>query len=125
MMWNWQQTDWPEFSYDKSRFDESEKRLLLGAGLSFGAFKHLGEDGKRQLTIELIRNEALKTTEIEEEYLNRDSLQSSIRRQFGLMSDNRKISLAEQGIAKVMVSLYRGFDMPLSHTDYVKNHHTN
>ena len=125
MMWNWQQTDWPEFSYDKSRFDKSEKRLLLGAGLSFGAYKHLGEDEKQQLAIELISNEALKTSEIEGEYLNRDSLKSSIRRQFGLMSDTRKISLAEQGIAEVMVSLYRGFDMPLSHTDYVKNRHTN
>ena len=125
MMWNWQKTDWPEFSYDKSRFDESEKRLLIGAGLSLGAYKHLGEDEKQQLAIELISNEALKTSEIEGEYLNRDSLQSSIRRQFGLMSDTRKISLAEQGIAEVMVSLYRGFDMPLSHTDYVKNRYTN
>jgi len=95
---------------------KSEKRLLLGTGLLFGAFKHLGEDDKRQLTVELISNEALKTSEIEGEYLNRDSLQSSIRRQFGLMSDNRKISPAEQGIAELMVSLYRGFAVPLSHT---------
>ena len=58
MMWNWQQPDWPHFSYDPSRIEESEKRLLLGAGLRFGAFKHLGEDDKRQLTIELISNEA-------------------------------------------------------------------
>jgi hypothetical protein len=42
MMWNWQQPDWPDFSYDPSRIEESEKRLLLGAGLRFGAFKHLG-----------------------------------------------------------------------------------
>jgi Fic family protein len=116
MIWNWQQPDWPDFSYDPSRIEESERRLLLGAGLLFGAFKHLGEDDKRQLTIELISNEALKTSEIEGEYLNRDSLQSSIRRQFGLMSDHRKVSPAEQGIAELMVSLYRGFAAPLSHT---------
>jgi Fic family protein len=116
MMWNWQQPDWPDFSYDPSRIEVSEKRLLLGAGLRFGAFKHLGEDDKRQLTIELISNEALKTSEIEGEYLNRDSLQSSIRRQFGLLSDNRKVSPAEQGIAELMVSLHRGFAAPLSHT---------
>jgi len=116
MMWNWQQSDWPDFSYDKSRIEGSERRLLLGAGLRFGAFKHLNEDDKRQLTVELISNEALKTSEIEGETLNRDSLQSSIRRQFGLMSDHRKVSPAEQGIAELMVSLYRGFASPLSHT---------
>ena len=81
----------------------------------FGAFKHLDDDDKRQLTIELISNEALKTSAIEGEYLDRDSLQSSIQRQFGLSTDNRKISAAEQGIAEVMVDLYRSFDVPLSH----------
>jgi hypothetical protein len=78
MKWNWQQTDWPHFSYDPAKIEEGEKRLLLGAGLLFGAFKHLGDEDKRQLTIELISNEALKTSEIEGEYLDRDSLQSSI-----------------------------------------------
>lgn len=88
---------------------------MLGAGLLFGAFKHLNEEDKRQLTIELISNEALKTSEIEGEYLDRDSLQSSIRRQFGLIADNRKISPAEQGIAEMMVDVYRNFEAPLSH----------
>ena len=75
----------------------------------------LDDEDKRQLTIELISNEALKTSAIEGEYLDRDSLQSSIRRQFGLTTDNRKISAAEQGIAEVMVDLYRHFEAPLFH----------
>ena len=61
MKWNWQQADWPNFSYDHAKIDESEKLFLLGAGLLFGAFKHLDVDDKRQFTIELISNEALKT----------------------------------------------------------------
>jgi Fic family protein len=80
MIWNWQQSDWPDFSYDPSRIEESEKRLLLDAGLRFGAFKHLDEDDKRQLTVELISNEALKTSEIEGEYFNRDSFQLKMAR---------------------------------------------
>lgn len=116
MKWNWQQADWPHFSYNPAKIDASEKRLLLGAGLVFGAFKHLRDEDQRQLTIELISNEALKTSEIEGEYLDRDSLQTSIRRQFGLATDNRKVSAAEQGIAEVMVDLYQNFAAPLSHT---------
>ena len=91
------------------------KRLLLSAGPLFGAFKHLNDEDKRQLTVELISNEALKTSAIEGEYLDRCNLQSSIQRQFGLITDNRKISAAEQGIAEVMVDLYRSFNVPLSH----------
>ena len=116
MIWNWQQIDWPNFTYDYKQIDEFEKRLLLTAGLSFGAFKHLTEDDKRQLTIELISNEALKTSAIEGEHLNRDSLQSSICRQFGLITDLRKIPPAEQGIAEIMVNLYQHFADTLSHT---------
>ena len=59
--------------------------------------------------------EALKTSEIEGEFLNRDSIQSSIRRNFGLETDNHKILPAEQGIAEMMVDLYRNYAKPLSH----------
>jgi Fic family protein len=122
MVWNWQQADWPNFTYDTSRLDALEARLLLGAGFLFGAFKHLGEEDKSQLTIELISNEALKTSEIEGEYLNRDSLQSSIRRQFGLITDNRIIPAAEQGIAEVMVDLYRNFQTSLAQSTLFEWH---
>lgn len=115
MTWNWQQADWTHFSYDSAKIEASEKQLLMGTGLLFGAFKHLADEDKQQLIIELISNEALKTSAIEGEYLDRDSLQSSILRQFGLVSDNRKIPAAEQGIAEVMVDLYRDFAAPLSH----------
>ena len=66
--------------------------------------------------MELISEEALNTSEIEGQILNRDSLQSSIRRNFGLSTDNRKIPPAESGIAKVMVDLYQHFDVPLTDT---------
>jgi Fic family protein len=115
MVWNWQQPDWPHFSFEEFPLIGYDNKLLLGAGLLFGAFKHLDDEEKNQLTIELISNEALKTSEIEGEYLDRDSLQSSIRRQFGLVSDNRKIPPAEQGIAQVMVDLYQEFQSSLSH----------
>jgi hypothetical protein len=56
MAWNWQRADWLEFTYDKARLDALEAQLWLGSGLLFGAFKHLGEEDKTQLTVELISN---------------------------------------------------------------------
>ncbi|MEG8223013.1 hypothetical protein OSJ57_20720 [Sphingomonas sp. HH69] len=46
--------------------------------------------------------------------LNRDSVQSSLRRQFGLDTDHRRVPPAERGIADMMVALYRGYADPLS-----------
>ncbi len=113
-IWNWQQEDWPEFRYDASKLDAFEAAFLRQSGVFSGAVKHVGDEDRQQLTVELISDEALKTSEIEGEFLNRDSLQSSIRRNFGLASDNRKIPPAEQGISQMMVDLYRHFDAPLT-----------
>lgn len=112
--WNWQQDDWPNFRFDPSALAQSEATFLLGAGQLQGALLHLPDSEKSQLTVELISDEALKTSEIEGEYLNRDSVQSSIRRNFGLATDARKIPPAEQAIADMTMDLYRSFAEPLS-----------
>ena len=98
--WNWQQDDWPRFRLDKSALEEREAKFLLHGGLLLGALLHVRDDDKNALTVDLISNEALKTSEIEGDYLNRESVQSSIRRNFGLATDARRISPAEQGIAE-------------------------
>lgn len=111
--WNWQQADWPVFRFDQRKLDALEAEFLRQSGVFSGSIRHIAEGDKEQITVELISEEALSTSEIEGEILNRDSLQSSIRRNFGLATDNRKIPPAEQGIAQMMVELYREFDAPM------------
>lgn len=115
MMWNWQQTGWPQFAYDPAAIEPLERKFLLNSGELFGVFTHVGLDDRDTLKIELIGDEALKTSEIEGELLDRDSLQASLRQQFGLASDGRRVRPAERGIAEMMVDLYRSFADPLSH----------
>jgi len=114
MKWNWQCRGWPEFSYDSGALSVLETRFLTSSGVLLGSCNHLDEEELCELRIELISEEALKTSEIEGEFLNRDSLQSSIRRQFGLQTDHWKIPLAEQGIAEMMVQVYQTWADPLS-----------
>ena len=114
MMWNWQQPDWPKFSWDKDRLKKAEDVFLVGSGVFAGTVKHLDEGDREQLTIEAISAEALTTSEIEGETLDRASVQSSIRKQLGLATDKRRAGPAEQGIAEMMVDLYRSFAKPLS-----------
>ncbi len=114
MLWNWQQADWPKFRYDASAIEPYEKRFLSSSGEFIGAYRHVRPDEKDTLRIELIGDEALKTSQIEGEMLNRDSLQSSLRKQFGLGTDNQHIPQQERGITEMMVDLYQGFANPLS-----------
>lgn len=115
MVWNWQQSDWPDFAYDRERLAALESRLLHESGLLFGAFAHLDDAEQRALTIDLIGDEALMTARIEGESLDRDSLQSSLLREFGLSEDPRRVAPAEAGMAELMVDLYRHFQTPLTH----------
>ena len=115
MVWNWEQADWPHFTFKSNDLVGYEQQFLLRSGEFIGAYKHIGLDDQNSLKIELISDEALKTSEIEGEVLNRESVQSSLRKQFGLGGDERKISPAERGIAEMMVNLYESFAAPLTH----------
>lgn len=116
MIWNWQKPDWPEFTWDARLLRKAEEQFLLGSGRIAGTVAHLGERDQEQLTVEAISAEAVTTSEIEGEILDRASVQSSIRRQLGLAADRRRVKPAEQGIAELMVSLYRTYSDPLSET---------
>ncbi len=115
MKWNWQKSTWPNFTYKNRCLDDLEAQFLRWSGIFLGTIKHLKNEDKVALTVEFLSTEAVKTSAIEGEILNRDSVQSSIRRHFGLSSPAKKIPPAEQGIADMMVSLYESFQAPLSH----------
>ena len=114
MKWNWQQPDWPVFSWKQARFLKAEALFLLEAGEYAGTAKHLGAEDREQLTVEAMSTEAVTTSEIEGEILDRASVLSSIRRQLGLATDRRKVGAAEQGVSEMMVDLHHTFAEPLS-----------
>jgi len=107
MKWNWQQPDWPRFTWSKDRLQKAEEQFLLGGGVVLGAMSHLNAESRERLTVEVMSEEAVASSEIEGDVLDRDSVQSSIRRQLGLQTDARRSSPAEQGIAEMMAALYR------------------
>lgn len=64
-MWNWQQSDWPHFSWDANRLRKPEAQFLIGSGAFAGTLRHLGTEDQEQLTIEAISSQAITTSEIE------------------------------------------------------------
>jgi Fic family protein len=113
-IWNWQLKEWPNFTYDENVLKILELKFSQNAGTVQGAFKHVNDNEKEQFIIEILSNEALKTSEIEGEYLDRDSIQSSIKKNLGLNVAKKNIPQAEFGIAEMMVDLYRNYNTPLT-----------
>lgn len=105
MRWNWSQPDWPNFRYNSAAIDPLERRFLLSSGEILGAFRHLTGEDRDRLRIELLSEEAMQTSAIEGEVLDRSSVQSSLRRQFGLTAEGAPSKPREQGIAEMMVDV--------------------
>ena len=115
MRWNWQQPDWPNFEYDAARLRPLEDRFLKGAGIAVGAMAHLPDADRDTLTISLIAQEAVDSSAIEGEILDRASVQSSIAKHLGIAADQRRANAAEAGAAELMAGLYRDYRAPLTH----------
>ena len=120
--WNWQNEEWPIFSYKKEYLEELEQQFSQKSGMILGAVKHINDEEKNELIIDIMSDEALKTSEIEGEYLNRDSIQASIRKNLGIAADKRKVPPAEFGIAEMMVDLYQNYQTPLTHEGLFEGH---
>ncbi|WP_369062418.1 Fic family protein [Caulobacter sp. 73W] len=114
MRWSWQQPDWPRFTWDAGALRRAESEFIENAGVQIGASKHLSEAHSSAIRIELMGHEATDTSAIEGETLDRDSVQSSIRRHLGMTDDRRRVSPAEAGIAEMTVDLFEHAESALS-----------
>jgi hypothetical protein len=107
MLWNWQQSDWDDFRGDENALAKLRQHFCGEQVFSSGLPNILTAPGQ-QLLVDAMSVEASTTSEIEGEILNRASVQFSIQRQLGFLSDRRKMQPAEQGISDLMVDLYLG-----------------
>jgi Fic family protein len=113
MPWIWQYPDWPNFRFRQTLLAEREGLFLRQSGVVVGTVRHVPAEERHLLVIELLSTEALKTSEIEGEVLDRDSVQSSLRRQFGLKVDTSRVAPAEHGVAEMLGDVYRHWADPL------------
>lgn len=118
MQWIWQHKKWPNFEYDATLFLEFDKEFYKNAGNVIGVISHLPSANAQLLQIEILTQEAISTSSIEGEILQRDSVQSSIRKHLGLKAEKIKISANVAGIAEMMTDVYLNFEKPLKHETF-------
>ena len=84
MMYNWQQPEWPDFRYDVHDTEDALFAFTEQAGHLSGILKAMPEAMQTEAVIDIMVAEAIKTSEIEGEYLSRQDVVSSVRNQLGL-----------------------------------------
>jgi len=114
MKYIWQRENWSGFSWesDKLLLLLSKARRVQGEILARG--RALGINLTHQAQAEILIEEAIKTSEIEGEILNRDSVRSSVARHLGL--SHAALSKADRdvdGLVDVLLDAAKNYDKPL------------
>jgi len=71
MTYNWQQSDWADFKYDITAVQDVLFAFVEKIGQVSGILKGLPDNIQTDAIIDLMVSEAIKTSEIEGEYLSR------------------------------------------------------
>jgi Fic family protein len=117
MKYNWQQDDWPNFRYNRSELDALILEFSEKIGRIGGVLDALPEDTQTDTLIDIMVSEAMKTSEIEGEYISRPDVLSSIRFNLGLNKHIEQIKdQRASGIAELMIRLRDEWQKPLSQT---------
>lgn len=110
MKYNWQQNDWPNFTYDLGGIEDVLFRIAERMGRVDGLIEGLPNNMQTEALIDIMVSEAIKTSEIEGEYLSRKDVMSSIRNNLGFNSIPEQIkSKKAAGAAELMLAVRNSY----------------
>ena len=115
MRWIWQQSDWPNFRYDQRMLEDRDHAFRLNSERLAGRFETLPIADQEDATIDLMLSEAIKTSAIEGENLDRDSVRSSL---LSLITSDTLPDTSDQkaaGAASLLVDVRKNWQTPLTH----------
>jgi len=115
MVYNWQQKGWPHFSYQLIDIEDDLYAFAEKAGRIRGMVQTLPKDAQMETIIDVLVSEAIKTSEIEGEYLNRKDVRSSLKNNLGLNSKLEPVNDARVGgVAELMLQVRKTYKDPLT-----------
>ena len=115
--YNWQKPDWPHFRYDLTTIHETLLSIAEKTGLISGKLSHLDENLQTEALINLLVEEAVKTSEIEGEFISRPDVRSSIKKKLGLNQGVTRVhDKRAHGVVEMMFDVRESFKQPLTDT---------
>lgn len=104
-MYNWQHKEWPKFTYKVERLHEIAILFAQELGMVNGLVLGLNEELKQETVLEILISEAIKTSEIEGEYMSREDVMSSIKNNLGIKPTVIVKDKRVSGVAKLMLEV--------------------
>lgn len=113
-MYNWQNKDWLNFRFTLDDLQSIAISFAEELGLVNGLVTALNDDLKQETIIEILISEALKSSEIEGEYMSRIDMMSSIKRNLGLQTEDKVKDRRVAGMATLMTEVRNSYADDLS-----------
>lgn len=111
----WQLSDWPRWAYDAQQLAPLLARVHQAQGQLSGRMHDLGMDLRDEAALRVLTEDVLKTSEIEGEKLNPDSVRSSVARRLGI--EIAALTPADrhvEGMVDMVLDATRQHDRPLT-----------
>jgi Fic family protein len=111
----WQQKEWPNWTFDTASLSATLVQVHLERGRLFGSMDALGFKLAEEVSLAALTSEVVKSSEIEGEKLNPESVRSSIARRLGiedagLVASDKNID----GVVEMVLDATRQYSSPLS-----------
>ena len=125
MSYNWQQSDWPTFRYDVAALGESLQTFAEKSGYTNGMLVALSATDREAIMLQTLIAEAMKTSEIEGEFLSRKDVYASIQRNLDIAgAPLHTTDRRAEGISALVVAARSTFEVPLSQDVLYSWHHS-
>lgn len=121
-MYNWQNKNWPTFKFDRSSIDNELMKFMLKAGELKGIISTLPEAISTETIIQIIVSEAIKTSEIEGEIINRVDVMSSIRKNLGLHITQEPKHKNAIGLSQMLIDVRKTYNQALTESKILEWH---
>lgn len=114
MKYNWQLDNWPNFAYSLDTLQVIAVAFAKELGLINGLIQGLDEELKQEAILQILVAEAIKTSEIEGEYMSREEVMSSIKNNLGLHPYTPVKDQRASDIGKLMTMIHQTTNDTLS-----------
>lgn len=116
-MYNWQNTNWPNFSYALSAHTQQQLYdYALEAGKFTGLLEETEKPYQQEIILEIMVLEAQKTSEIEGEIIHAEEIRSSLRHHLGIDAVKNLATTDKRalGISNLLFECRNTFSHPLT-----------
>ena len=111
----WEAADWPDWRYDLSALAPALAETSRVQGMLFGRLADVGLPLREQASLAVLTDDVVKSSEIEGEHLNVESVRSSLARRLGVeIGALAPIDRHVEGVVEMVLDATANFSAPLS-----------